>query len=79
MKSAITNNQPRIEIRSKKQLLKIAQAVYPGKILRVLTEDPRSSQKVAVCEQDVNGKLTVLRAGESLSMVGNFLVVNLKE
>lgn len=74
--SSVLNKNPRVELKSKTQLVKLAQQYFPGRRFRVIcdSKDIRGGgYEVNLCEETTNGNLVFLTGGTDLSMVGNFL------
>jgi hypothetical protein len=76
MNSIIANTRPPLKVKSKRELKRVVSSMLTKwKNIRILTDetDLRSQgHKVAIFEQDTNGKLTFLKGAPDLSMAANF-------
>lgn len=77
MLSKVINKNQLLEVKSKKQLIRLAQKYLPNRRFRVLcdSKDVRGGGfDVNLCEEvGTDGKLVFVTGGPNLSMVANFL------
>lgn len=76
-KSQIESDRPVVQVKNASQLKRLAQAALPSwRNLRILTDDTDNrshGNRVAICEQDQQGKLTILVGAPDFTVALSFL------